>query len=121
MRWLINSIAFLLFLLFNLSFTNLTSALDNNQSGFLVGVDTSSENLPDSLALGVNVFNLQVHKGLTLGVVNPQLSQVAGVSTAAAGGSKSTLYTSLAILTSAFLAYYLITKNFTAYEKPLHQ
>ena len=64
MRWWINSVAVLLFLL----------------PGFLVGSDTSTASFSDSLALGANFSNPQVHKGLALGVVNPQLPQVAGVS-----------------------------------------
>lgn len=117
MRWWISSVTFLLILLLGFSFTSLTQAFDNNQS-FLIGMDTSARNLPDSLALGANFSHFQVSEGLALGVVNPQLSQVAGVATVAAPGSKSTLYTVFAIVTGAFLAYYLITKNFTAHEKP---
>ncbi len=121
MRWFIASFVLLLFLLSIFSFTSLAKTLEyTNKSGFLIGATTSFQNLPDVLALGINFSQQQQFKGPALGAINPRLPQVAGVSQTAAD-KQTRLFAILAISTGAFLAYYLITKNFTAHEKPLHQ
>lgn len=122
MRWSIASFVLLLFLLSAFSFTSLAKTLKyTSQSGFLIGATTSVQNLPDVLALGINFSQQQQAKGPALGAINPQLPQVAGVSKTAADKQKLPLYAILAISAGAFLVYYLITKNFAAHEKPLHQ